>query len=60
VDATCCRIMRIDPTLIPYLQMTEDNGQTGAARVHQIGEPVRAVQTEFRLIPMFGALRLRV
>ena len=59
VDATCCRIMRIDPTLIPYLQMTEDNGQTRAASVHQIGEPVRAVQTEFRLIPMYQPLRLR-
>ena len=59
VDATCCRIMRIDPTLIPYLQMTEDNGQTRAASVHQIGEPVRAVQTEFRLIPMYEPLRLR-
>ncbi len=59
VDATCCRIMRIDPKLIPYLQMTEDNGQAQAANVHQIGEPVRAVQTEFRLIPMFEALRLR-
>jgi uncharacterized protein (DUF362 family) len=59
VDATCCRIMRIDPTLIPYLQMTEDNGQTLAASVHQIGEPVRAVQTEFRLIPMYEPLRLR-
>ena len=59
VDATCCRIMRIDPTLIPYLQMTEDNGQTKAGGVHQIGEPLRAVQTEFRLIPMYAALRLR-
>jgi len=59
VDATCCRIMRIDPTLIPYLQMTEDNGQTKAANVHQIGEAVSAVATEFRLIPMYEPLRLR-
>jgi uncharacterized protein (DUF362 family) len=58
VDATCCRIMRIDPTLIPYLQLT-DEGQTRAAGVHQIGEPIRAVETAFRLIPMYGALRLR-
>ncbi len=59
VDATCCRIMRIDPTLIPYLQMTEDNAQTKAEGVHQIGEPVRALETEFRLIPMYAPLRLR-
>ena len=59
VDATCCRIMRIDPTLIPYLQMTEDSGQTRAANVHQIGEPVSAVATEFHLIPMYEPLRLR-
>ncbi len=59
VDATCCRIMRIDPTLLPYLTMAEDNGQTAETGVHQIGEPVRAVETEFRLVPEFGALRLR-
>jgi uncharacterized protein (DUF362 family) len=59
VDATCCRIMRIDPTLVTYLQLAQDNGQTLASNVHQIGEPVRAVQTEFRLVPEFAALRLR-
>ncbi len=59
VDATCCRIMRIDPTVIPYLKMAEDNGQTEASRVEQIGEPVRAVETEFQLIREFGLLRLR-
>ena len=59
VDATCCRIMRIDPALIPYLTMAEKNGETVAASVRQIGEPLRAVQTEFRLVPEFGPLRLR-
>jgi uncharacterized protein (DUF362 family) len=59
VDATCCRIMRIDPALIPYLQMAEENGETAAASVRQIGEAVRAVETEFRLVPEFAALRLR-
>ncbi len=59
VDATCCRIMRIDPTLVTYLKLAEDNGQTLASNVRQIGEPVRAVQTEFRLVPEFAALRLR-
>jgi uncharacterized protein (DUF362 family) len=59
VDATCCRIMGIDPTLLPYLQMTEDKGQTRADRVRQIGETVRAVRTDFKLIEMFGPLRLR-
>jgi uncharacterized protein (DUF362 family) len=59
VDATCCRIMRIDPALIPYLTMAEKHGETVAASVRQIGEPVRAVQTEFRLVPEFGPLRLR-
>ena len=59
VDATCCRIMRIDPALIPYLTMAQKNGETVAASVRQIGEPLRAVQTEFRLVPEFGPLRLR-
>ena len=49
VDATCCRIMRIDPTRIRYLQLatgpyasaiTEDN-------ISQIGETIQSVGTPF-------------
>lgn len=58
VDATCCRIMRIDPARIRYLRLVEDNGQTDEANVRQIGESISSVRTTFRLIDRFQALRL--
>ena len=58
VDATCCRIMRIDPARIHYLGLASDLGQTTEANVKQIGEPIRTVQTEFALLPAFQSLRI--
>ena len=42
-DATCCRVMGIDPGKVEYLKLTESRGQTREENVEQIGEPVRAV-----------------
>jgi uncharacterized protein (DUF362 family) len=58
VDATCCRIMRIDPQKVRYLKLVESLRQTEEENVHQIGEPVKSVQTAFDLIPEFARLRL--
>ncbi|MFB3778299.1 MAG: DUF362 domain-containing protein [Bryobacteraceae bacterium] len=58
VDATCCRIMGIDPARIGYLKMAETLGQTLEANVRQIGEPIRSVRTPFDLLPEFQSLRL--
>jgi uncharacterized protein (DUF362 family) len=58
VDATCCRIMRINPAAIQYLLLAEDNGQATQGNVRQIGESIRSVQTEFRLIDQFRGFRL--
>jgi uncharacterized protein (DUF362 family) len=53
VDATCCRIMGIDPAQIGYLQMA------GIPDViHQAGERVETVRTNFELLPMFQSLRI--
>ena len=52
VDATCCRIMGIDPAKIAYLQIAGIPGQ-----IHQIGERVETVRTNFELLPMFQSLR---
>jgi uncharacterized protein (DUF362 family) len=57
VDATCCRVMGIDPALVSYLSLAAARGQTEEAKVEQIGEPVRAARTNFELIPEFRALR---
>jgi uncharacterized protein (DUF362 family) len=59
VDATCCRIMGIDPAKVEYLQMASDNlGNTEEARVEQRGEKIRAVRSNFDLIQQFHQLRL--
>jgi uncharacterized protein (DUF362 family) len=53
VDATCCRIMGIDPARIAYLQIAGLPDQ-----IQQIGERVETVRTNFDLLPLFQSLRL--
>lgn len=62
VDATCARIMRIDPSKILYLKASE--GQLGTIREErtlQRGEKVASVRTPFALsdeIPSHKSIRL--
>ena len=59
VDATCCRIMKIDPLRVAYLRMAAQSGAPLAeANIRQTGETVAGVATPFELIPEFRALRL--
>ncbi len=59
VDATCCRIMGIDPEKVEYLQMASDIlGVTDPARIEQRGETIQSVQTNFQLINEYKGLRL--
>jgi uncharacterized protein (DUF362 family) len=59
VDATCCRIMGIDPERVEYLQRAADRfGITDAARIEQRGESIAAVRTNFQLIKEYKHLRL--
>lgn len=50
VDATCCRIMGIDPKKIEYLKLARGEENLGASQFRQSGEAVSAVRTDFRLI----------
>jgi len=59
VDATCCRIMGIDPEKVDYLRMTADIGHVHAGRIEQRGETIASVQTNFALIDEYKDLRLR-
>ncbi|MGA2435388.1 MAG: DUF362 domain-containing protein [Bryobacteraceae bacterium] len=59
VDATCCRIMGIDPERVVYLTLAANARQTEDARVQVIGERIAAVRSDFDLPPSFGWLRLR-
>ena len=60
VDATCCRIMGIDPAKIEYLTVAADRGLgvIEEAHVEQRGETIKSVATKFELIDSFKQLRL--
>jgi uncharacterized protein (DUF362 family) len=50
VDATCCRIMGIDPRRIKYLELS-GRSRTLELNIPQIGERIHSVRTRFRVIP---------
>jgi len=59
VDATCCRIMGIDPAKLAYLQMASGGlGVTEESRIEQRGESIKSVHTDFKLIDQFKGVRL--
>jgi uncharacterized protein (DUF362 family) len=60
VDATCCRIMKIDPMEVQYLRLVAGQGESHITErnIRQIGESIQSVATAFELIPQFQRLRL--
>jgi len=58
VDATCCRIMKIDPSRVKYLQLRSETGNLEEQSIRQTGEPIEAVATPFELIPQLRGIRL--
>jgi uncharacterized protein (DUF362 family) len=59
VDATCCRIMRIEPFKIVYLRLASGGESHITERnIRQIGESLSAVATPFELIPEFRWVRM--
>jgi len=58
VDATCCRIMGIDPAQIEYLQLVSGMGHVNAGQIKQRGESIADIRTPFALPPQFEHLRL--
>lgn len=59
LDATCCRIMGIDPARVKYLQLSAKHGQIEEANVGQSGETLASVQTDFELFGKFKEWRLK-
>lgn len=57
VDATCCRIMGIDPQRIDYFEFADKRRIAENAMV-QTGETVDSVRTDFALLPQFAHMRL--
>ena len=54
VDATCCRIMGIDPLKVDYLRMAASMGHLGTAKIEQRGELVARVQSHWQRPPGFA------
>ena len=57
VDATCCRIMGIDPFKVEYIAGAQHLGIVDGSRIGQRGESINSVQTDFKLIKEFAYLR---
>jgi uncharacterized protein (DUF362 family) len=60
VDATCCRIMGIEPSRVEYLRIASERalGVIEEAHIEQRGEMIKSVATRFELIDSFKQLRL--
>ena len=58
VDATCCRIMGIDPGRIEYLRLAVGDVAGLEGSIRQIGESVESVGTRFDLLPEWRGIRL--
>jgi uncharacterized protein (DUF362 family) len=58
VDATAARLMTIDPSRIRYLaEAGRFLGNLAEARIDQVGEPIDRLRQDFRVLPMFRALK---
>jgi uncharacterized protein (DUF362 family) len=58
VDATCCRIMGLDPVRIDYLRIARGQSNLKETSFRQIGEPIAHVQTTFDLMDIWIPARL--
>jgi uncharacterized protein (DUF362 family) len=59
VDATCARVMGLDPDKVPYLKTAgRFLGNASAERIEQRGESVARYATRFELAPKTGHMRL--
>jgi uncharacterized protein (DUF362 family) len=58
VDATCCRVMRIDPAQVEYLRLSRNSAELSQAVIRQTGETIASVSTPFELLPQFRGARI--
>ena len=56
-DATCCRLMGIDPNRVRHLQMASPLGNLDSSRIDQRGESIERMKQQFALLPEFVHLR---
>jgi uncharacterized protein (DUF362 family) len=58
VDATCCRLMRIDPLRVEYLRLSRAGADLAEKAIRQDGEPIAGMSTSFELLTQFRSARL--
>jgi uncharacterized protein (DUF362 family) len=60
VDATCCRLMQLDPTRIDYLRLAYHKklGLVHEGEIRQLGEEVARLARPFETLPQFRELYL--
>ena len=58
VDATCCRIMHIDPRRVSYLTLAAGEAQLREDLIPQAGEKIASVSVAFALLPSLESIRL--
>jgi uncharacterized protein (DUF362 family) len=61
VDATCCRLMHVEPGNIPYLRLAADKlGTINDRRIDQVGENWRPVSQAFQILDVPHLRNLRI
>jgi len=60
VDATCCRLMKLDPLKVGYLVMGHRKklGLLGEDQIQQLGETIVGRAQPFQTVPHFQQVRL--
>jgi uncharacterized protein (DUF362 family) len=58
VDATCCRLMGIDPSKVRYLQLASGSKDLAESRIQQLGVSIASAKQVFDLPPGMSHLRL--
>jgi uncharacterized protein (DUF362 family) len=58
VDATCTRLMKLDPQKVPYLLLGQQRrlGLLAEGQIQQIGETITALAQPFETVPQFHQL----
>ena len=56
-DATCCRLLGIDPSRIGHLRMASPLGNLDVSHIEQRAESVESIAQQFQLLPQFSHLR---
>jgi uncharacterized protein (DUF362 family) len=60
VDATCCRLMMLNPEQIGYLVLGQARklGLLKSSEIRQLGETIESLAQSFETVPHFNALRM--